>query len=69
MCLLAAVGLPAKGDNLSLIYRMIQRGKTPQLPARYSPALRQLQASLMAKDPNERPSSVDILALHADLLR
>eukprot|EP00775_Hariotina_reticulata_P012071 gene12071-12212_t len=58
---MAALKPAFKADHIPGVYRMIKRGKLPSLPARYSPALKTLLASLMKKNPNDRPSSAELL--------
>lgn len=56
-----------QADRIPLVYRLIRRGRLPPLPSTYSPELKSLLQRLMAKDPNDRPSSAELL--QEDFLR
>jgi serine/threonine protein kinase len=50
-----------QGKHLSAIYQLIKRGKTSALPSCYSRELQGLVARMLSRDPNERPSTQELL--------
>jgi serine/threonine protein kinase len=56
-----------QGKHTSAIYSLIWRGRLPALPDAYSAGLQALYRSMMARDPNERPTAQALL--QTDVLR
>jgi len=58
---LSALKVPFDGANLSSLAQKICFGPLPEIPSRYSVALRELCYDLMSREPEERPSAKLIL--------
>lgn len=59
---LSALRVPFDGSNLSQLAQKICFGPLPELPPRYSVALRELCFDLMNREPEERPGASAILS-------
>jgi hypothetical protein len=58
---MAALRVPFDGSNLSQLAQKICFGALPEVPPRYSTALRELCFDLMSREPQERPAASAVL--------
>ena len=61
---MAALKRAFEAPTLPALILKIMRGVTPPLPAQYSPGARQLLVSLLALEPQRRPSIPEIMSHH-----
>jgi len=58
---MCALKVPFDGANLSQLAQKICFGSLPEIPSRYSTALRELCFDLLSRDPEERPPATAVL--------
>eukprot|EP00812_Abedinium_dasypus_P014369 NODE_788_length_1363_cov_12.607798.p1 GENE.NODE_788_length_1363_cov_12.607798~~NODE_788_length_1363_cov_12.607798.p1 ORF type:complete len:314 (+),score=76.64 NODE_788_length_1363_cov_12.607798:3-944(+) len=58
---MAALRVPFDAQNINALVQKITRGQVPQVPAHFSPELRQLGADLLHRDQYQRPTATDII--------
>lgn len=58
---MAALRVPFDAQNIQALVQKITRGPLPQVPAQYSPDLKQLVGDLLHRDQAQRPTATEII--------